>query len=136
MKTLTIVMLFIIMSVPTSVRAEVDGARAINAIIGEAEGEPYNGKLAVACAIRNREQSRKGHGLKGVYGERSPRVKLAGKKAREDSRRAWEASSDSDACEFIDGADHWEGTAFKTPYWAKDMVITSTIGNQRFYRRK
>ena len=106
--------------------------RVVNAIIGEAEGEPYRGKLAVACAIRNRGS------LQGVYGEKSRRVKerLYSSRVFVDAVRAYEESADPEACRFIGGADHWEGTAFKTPAWAKDMQVTVTIGRQRFYKTK
>lgn len=111
---------------------DIQKPRAINAIIGEAEGEPYKGKLAVACAIRNRGT------LKGVYGETSSRVvqHKYSTKVFVDSVRAWEESFHPENCRFIDGADHWEGTSFKTPSWAKNMVITATIGNQKFYKVK
>ena len=111
---------------------EIPKERAVNAIIGEAEGEGYEGMLAVACAIRNRGT------LKGVYGETARRVRehLYGAKVFVNAVRAWEESSHEDNCAFIGGATHWEGTAFKTPYWAKDMRITATIKNQRFYVAK
>jgi hypothetical protein len=34
----------------------------------------------------------------------------------------------------VHGATHWEGTAFKKPYWVKGMLLVATIGNQNFYR--
>lgn len=112
--------------------------RTVNAIIGEAEGETYKGKLAVACAIKNRTIT---HGsfnkaMRGVFGENAPRVREKKYSSRTfvDAVRAYEESNNNNACEFIDGADHWEGTAFKQPKWSKNMVVTATIGNQRFYR--
>jgi spore germination cell wall hydrolase CwlJ-like protein len=105
--------------------------RMVNAIIGEAEGEPYEGKLAVACAIRNRGT------LRGVYGEKSHRV-LNHKYSHKtfiDAVRAYEESASPINCKFIDGADHWEGTSFKQPAWAKNMITTATIGKQKFYRK-
>jgi hypothetical protein len=106
--------------------------RVVNAIIGEAEGEPYQGKLAVACSIRNRGT------LKGVYGEKSPRVKQHrySPKVFVDAVRAYEESANPDNCSFIDGAQYWEGTKFPVPYWAKDMKITAVIGHQRFYKSR
>lgn len=104
--------------------------RVVYAIIGEAEGEPYKGKLAVACAIQNRGT------LKGVYGEKAPRVKQRkySSKVLVSAIQAYEESLHPENCTFIDGADHWEGTAFPEPYWAKSMEVTAVIGNQRFYR--
>jgi hypothetical protein len=105
--------------------------RAVNAIIGEAEGEGYRGMLAVACAIRNRGS------LRGVYGERSKRV--VNHLYDDDTKRmaygAWFVSQDDGLCEeLIHGATHWEGTSFKTPWWAEHKQVTAVIGNQRFYK--
>jgi hypothetical protein len=114
--------------------------RIVYSIIGEAEGEPYQGKLAIACAIINRT-SKFGSldkALKGVYGERSPRVlqRKYSSKVLVDAIRAYEESLNVGVCDFVDGATHWEGTAFKTPYWAKDMILVTTIANQRFYKER
>jgi len=111
---------------------EIPKTRAVNAIIGEAEGEGYAGMLAVACAIRNRGT------LKGVYGEKAVRVLKRKYSASVfvHAVKAWEESANPDNCTQIDGATHWEGTAFKTPYWASSMILTATIGNQRFYMEK
>jgi hypothetical protein len=112
--------------------SEIPKTRAVNAVIGEAEGEGYVGMKAVACAIRNRGT------LKGVYGEHAKRVRqhLYSPKTFVIAVRAWEESSHPEQCTFIGGATHWEGTAFPIPYWAKDMILTATIGNQRFYRER
>lgn len=128
MKNIIFTLLILFVAMPAW---SMDPSRAVNAIIGEAEGESYIGKLAVACAIRNRGT------LKGVYGEKAPRVtkQLYSAKVKADAQKAWKESEGQQSCQFIDGADHWEGTKFKTPSWAKDMKITATIGGQRFYRR-
>ena len=111
--------------------AEIDKNRAVNAIIGEAEGEGYRGMLAVSCAIRNRGT------LKGVYGESAPRVKRHKYSVKTfiNADRAWEESRNFDKCSFIRGANHWEGTKFPKPSWARNMTETAVIGNQRFYRK-
>ena len=115
-------------------------SRIINAIIGEAEGEPFKGKLGVACAIINRVGT---HGsfdkaMRGVYGEKAKRVvnRLYSQKTYKEAERAYTEALDVGTCDFIGGASFWEGTSFRTPYWAKDMIVTATIGNQRFYRSK
>ena len=104
--------------------------KEVYCVIGEAEGEGAIGMEAVAEAIRNR-----GH-IKGVYGCNSKRVqkKLYSQKTLDIATRAWEQSAGGD--DITGGATHWEGTAFKTPYWAKDMIVTATIGRQRFYKEK
>jgi len=116
----------LILSTP-SVYAHIDAKQAITAIIGEAEGEPFIGKVAVAEAIRNRKT------LKGVYGLRSPRVKKASKKVWLEAERAWLESEKSN---LVKGADHWESIDFKVPGWAKGMIVTAQIGKHTFYKAK
>jgi hypothetical protein len=102
--------------------------KEVYCVIGEAEGEGYNGMLAVSHAIRNR-----GH-IRGVFGCNSKRVRTRAYSQRtlQTAHKAWKDSSRERDITF--GATHWEGTSFKTPYWAKDMIVTATIGNQRFYK--
>ncbi len=103
--------------------------KAILAIIGEGEGEPYQGKLALAYAIINRGT------LKGVYGLHAPRVikHKYSDKVYADCAKAWDYAVSHPTSDITKGASHWEGTAFKTPYWARNAVVTLTVGHQRFY---
>lgn len=112
---------------PCMAATSIPDDQAILAIIGEAEGEPYKGKVAVAEVIRRRGS------LKGVYGIRAKRVveHLYSQKTYEDCRRAWIESASTN---YSLGATHWEGTAFPVPYWAKTMTVTVIIGHQRFYK--
>ncbi len=104
----------------------------VKAIIGEAEGEAQEGMDTIACAIKNRGT------LHGVYGLYSKRVE-----ERLYSRETWNKAllalwmaEDPQYCDqLIHGAQYWEGSKFKTPYWAKHMTLTAVIGNQRFYRK-
>ncbi len=114
--------------------------RTVNAIIGEAEGETYKGKLGVACAIINRVGT---HGsfdkaMSGVYGEKSKRVTehKYSNNVFVDAVRAYEESLEVGSCDFIDGADHWEGVSFNKPSWSKDMIMTARVGKQIFYKAK
>lgn len=113
--------------------ATVPRERAINAIIGESEGESYQGKLGIAAAIRNR-----GH-LRGVYGERAPRVvkKLYSEQVRNDAIRAWEESETVDPTH---GATGWgndkDVKEFAKHKWWRKCVITARIGNHVFYKEK
>ncbi len=103
----------------------------IKAVIGEAENQGLIGMEAVACSIHNRGS------LKGVYGLTSNRVKkhLYSLKTALQAKQAVLQSQDAGFCaELVHGASFWEGTRFKTPYWARNMTITATIGQQRFYR--
>lgn len=106
---------------------------AIKAVIGEAEGESQEGKKAVACAIHYRGT------LKGVYGLTAKRV-LNHKYSEltyRNAKQAVEASNDEEYCEgLVKGAQYWEGISFPTPSWAKNMTLTTIIGNQRFYRKE
>ena len=103
----------------------------IKAVIGESEGEPFQGKVAVACAIHFRGT------LHGVYGLHAPRVvhHKYSQKTYKDAVKAVEMSQDQDYCQgLISGAQYWEGTKFPLPYWAKSMTVTAVIGNQKFFR--
>lgn len=113
-------------------QGRIDSVRAVNAIIGEAEGEGYMGMLAIACAIRNR-----GH-LRGVYGEKSSRVlgKKYSPKTLELAKKAWKESAVKD---ITNGADHWGGKAVDEAWIAKMKKMgfrkTFEYGNQEFYKR-
>jgi spore germination cell wall hydrolase CwlJ-like protein len=105
--------------------------QAILAIIGEAEGESLQGKIAVAEVIRNR-----GYSLKGIYGIKAPRVvkKLYSQKTYNEAKLAWETSKTSN---LTNGAMGW-GNAddvkiFKTQKWFKSCRVTKQIGNHYFW---
>lgn len=105
--------------------SQVADSQAILAIVGEAENQGLTGMTAIGEAIRNRGT------LSGVYGLKSPRVKKAPKWVFAMAREAWEASETSN---LVKGAQFWESTDFKTPYWAKGMIETAHIGKHKFYR--
>ena len=128
---LTVLLVFFSLSCAQAGQYTITHDKAVKSIIGEAEGESFQGKLAIACGIRNR-----GH-LKGVYGLYAKRVQKHqySNKVQKDATNAWNLSQDRASCAFIKGSSYWEGTAFKTPYWAKNMELVAVIGNQRFYRK-
>lgn len=107
--------------------SDIKSSDAIRAIIGEASGEGLKGMRAVASAIRNR-----GH-LKGVYGLKAKHVNKEPKWVWTLATQAWK---DSEVKDYANGADHWEGTAFKEPAWAKKMVMVKQVGNQKFYKAR
>lgn len=92
-------------------------SRVVDTIIGEAEAEPYKGKLAVACAIRERGN------LKGCNGWKSERVRghKYSPKVFVDAVRAYEESRDKNKCMFVNGADSWwtRSKMFNCPRIAK-----------------
>lgn len=104
---------------------------AVIAIIGEAENQGYQGMLAVAGAIRNRET------LKGVYGLKSKRAKAVFESngyIRRLAIRAWNESLFND---ITHGATHWENIkAFGKPAWACEMVKTFEYKDHVFYREE
>lgn len=100
---------------------------AVRAIIGEASGEGLEGMRCVASAIRNRGT------LKGVYGLKAKHVNKQPKWVWKLARQAWRDSASKD---FAYGASFWEGTSFKKPYWAKDMILVKTVKNQNFYKER
>lgn len=100
---------------------------AIKAIVGEAAGEPYIGKVALAEAIRNR-----GH-LNGVFGlKRESFISEQPKWVHDQAKKAWNASAKTN---HVKGASFWESTDFPEPYWAKGMKVTAHIGKHKFYRK-
>ena len=116
---------FFITSAPA--KAEITTDQAVQAIVGEAAGESFKGKLALAEALRNRGT------LNGVFGyQRKNFIKKQMPYAGEESRKAWQASKYTN---LVKGADHWESVDFKTPEWAKDMKETARIGKHRFFKK-
>lgn len=106
---------------------------AILSIIGEAEGEPQEGRIAVAEVIRRRGS------LKGVYGINAPRVKARkfSRAVYEASKQAWEASR---LTNYSQGAQGWGNKAdlqkFKRAAWFKNCYIVKQIGNHYFWKIK
>lgn len=107
--------------------------QAILAIIGEAESEPMQGKIALAETIRHRGT------LKGVYGLKAKRVlrQLYTKGTYNEALKAWEASNTSN---LTNGATGWGNyndiQIFKRQGWFKNCIITKHIGNHYFYKRR
>ncbi len=102
--------------------------RAVNAIIGEAENQGYEGMLAVACAIRNRGT------LKGVYGEKAPRV-VHHKYSKHTLDLAIKAWAEATIHDITNGATHWENiNAFGCPSWVKACVEVFRYKDHVFYK--
>lgn len=108
---------------------------AIRAILGEAEGEPYLGKVAVGEVLRFRKSVRGFYGAKAVAfrdgryyrGSRPIDAVTVG-----EALKAWRESAQSNVSR---GATHFENVkAFGVPYWASTMVPTVKIASHQFYR--
>lgn len=102
----------------------------ILAIIGEAEGESYQGKLAVAYAIINRGT------LQGVYGLRSPRVTghKYSQNAYNEALNAYKQALNHPLEDITHGATGW-GTwqDIQTLKHLTGFYVTDHIGNHYFY---
>ena len=108
-----------------SCSASIPDSLAVRAIVGEAAGEPYVAKVAVAAAIRNRGT------LDGVYGVKATMADRQPSWVWRDARRAWSESLTNDPTH---GASFWESVDFKTPKWARKMHRTVQIGKTVFYK--
>ena len=108
-------------------RAAVSEAQALRILIGEASGEGERGMQAVGEVLRRRNSTR------GFYGLNAPHVDKQPAWVWDMARRAWMKSA---ASNITKDADHFEGTSFKTPKWARGLTPTITIGKQKFYRLK
>lgn len=111
--------------------AQIPEDKAILAIIGEAESEPWEGKVAVAETIRRRGS------LKGIFGLNSVRVKQK-KYTRalyDQCKRAWEASRTTN---YSKGALGWGNAAdvqiFKRSKWFRNCKIVKQIGKHYFWK--
>jgi len=122
---ISLALLFILLFVPIA-HAEIDSCTAVKCIMGEARGEPYKGKVAIASALRNRGT------IKGVYGCKATFSEPEW--VWEQARRAWLESAIKDV---VNGASFW-GSIKVDKKWiarmAKTMIKTVKVGNHVFYR--
>ena len=109
----------------TGIASAISDKQAVKAIVGEAAGESYFGKVAVAAAIRNRGN------LRGVYGVHSSMIYQQPASVWREALKAWRESETNDPTH---GASYWESTDFKKPYWADKMHVTAHIGKHVFYK--
>lgn len=116
--------------------AGISEAQGVACVIGEAEGEDYEGKLAIAYALQRRGTT------KGVFGCRADRVvnhKYSYVTYMEASK-AWEYALLNPANDITNGATGWGNAKdlriFKRKAWWKNCIITARIGNHIFYRER
>jgi spore germination cell wall hydrolase CwlJ-like protein len=106
--------------------------QAIQAIIGEAEGEHYTGMYAVACAIRNR------HTLHGVHGYHAYRVRhrLYSTHIWKEATIAW--ASSLHGYDTTHGSIGWgspnDYLLWKRNGYYKKIKTTTMIGTHLFYK--
>jgi hypothetical protein len=116
-----------LLAVATPQAKALTEAQAVRCLIGEAGNQGERGMQAVGEVLRRRGS------IRGFYGYKAPHVDKQPKWVWEQARKAWEQSRTSNLTK---GATHFEGTAFKTPYWAKGLKPVVVIGQQRFYKLK
>ena len=122
-----------------AIAKEIKEIDAIKSCLGEAEGEPYEGKLAIMGALRNRGS------LRGVYGYKAISFKNGhyyrgrrkiSSRIVEDAETAWIESSQVDES---NGATGWGNdndiNKFCSSSWWSKCIITAHIGNHWFYRQ-
>lgn len=124
---LALAMVFIVASCGVVHASVIKDEDAIKAIVGEASGEGLEGMRCVASVIRNRGS------LKGIYGLHARHVKTEPAWVFKMAKTAWE---DSERYDFSGGATHFEGVAFKKPYWVKSMVLVKRVANTNYYKEK
>jgi len=116
-----------ILTLAVSVHArQISDNLAVRAIIGESASEPFQTKLAIAGALRNRGT------LDGVRGRLNARmIDVQSKKTWADARRAWRQSATNN---IVNGATHFESTNFPVPCWATSLTPAARIGRFNFYK--
>lgn len=111
-------------------------------VFGEARGEPYVGREAVAHVVVNRAklngttvcwETFKPHQFAGVQGRRH----IPKGKAWEDAVMAARRVVEGGAADFTGGATHFDNLrAFGTPCWAGAKDRVGRWGNHTFYRAR
>ena len=111
----------------------------INAIVGEAENQGYDGMLAIAGALRNRAKQPyyRNNVLHGVYGKDSPRLSKVSQELFDLANKAWEESKRRD----ITGGAYIWGTGgdvakFREQSWFKNVKQTVEIRDHYFFKNK
>jgi spore germination cell wall hydrolase CwlJ-like protein len=79
------------------------------------------------------EVIRRRNSLRGIYGFKADHVDHEPAWVWDQARKAWRASATSNITK---GADAFESTDFKTPYWARGLAPVSTVGKHRFFKLK
>lgn len=105
---------------------QIDNKKAVAAIVGEAAGESYKCKLAIACVIRNRGS------LQGVYGVNAKHNATEPPKIWAEAFKAWNQSKTND----ITGGCMFWGGKMDIPYFEVKLKKAPVliINGTRFYK--
>jgi hypothetical protein len=127
MRLFSVCFLVFVAAVTPARASEIPTSTALRILIGEASGEGERGMQAVAEVLRRRNSTRGFYGIRARHVDKQPAYVWAR------ARRAWKNSRTSNITR---DADHFEGTAFKIPKWARGKIPVAVIGKQRFYKIK
>ena len=122
-----------------SSRQDVSSDKVINAIVGEASNQGYQGMLAIACAIRNRMKDSyyRNRPLQGVYGKNASHNSSESPRIWEEAKKAW---ADSASKDITGGAIIWGNDSdiqtFRTQEWFNNVEQTVKIGAHTFFRKR
>ena len=120
-------------------------------IFAEAAGEPYEGKVAVGCVVRNRVKSKRWPNtyrevilqpeqFSGVGSElwnkfiNEHRLNFEEKRAKKECLEIAEKIISGEQPDITHGANHYYNPKLASPSWAKKMKITRIIGNHIFLK--
>lgn len=104
--------------------------KAVHAIMGEARGESFRGKQAVAEALRRRNT------LRGVFG-----AKVSANRLKREKKATWKAATKawkgSKSTRLVPKATHWFSASdlkkVRNRRWFKKLVFVAKIGGHSFY---
>ena len=111
----------------------------INAIVGEAGNQGYQGMLGIACAIRNRAKIPyyKNNVLHGVYGLNAKQLTKEPKVLFQQAAKAWNESATND---IVGGAYMWGSDSdiekFNKESWFRNMKATVRIKDHTFFKER
>lgn len=124
-KKLWLLAVFLLIFHSTAYSRSFTDTDAIRAIIGESSNQGYQGMLAVAVGIRNRDS------LAGVYGLKAKHIDNEPKYIWDLAKKAWIESKTNR----IHSGTHWENIkAFGKPYWVKKLKLVYQYKDHNFYK--
>lgn len=109
--------------------AEITEDELLKCVLGEARSQGIEEMQAIAEVIRRRDSKNGVYGCFVDFSHEYPYMEAVG--IIKVAKKAVHGSKTSNLSK---GATHFEGTAFKKPYWANSMEEVTQIGETLFYR--
>lgn len=105
----------------------------VRIIVAEAADQPFEGQVAIACAMMARGMS-----IKGVVGNGSKLADTEPQWVIDRALRAIsEAKNDGVCVDLIGNSTHWENVRlYGMPDWALEMKVVAIIGDHWFFERR